>query len=104
MSSLRVWAPRAARVRLDDGTDFEQESDGWWRGPELANGALSFGATRINDAAQVGGAVASVLNHVFDLTIPLPGIPFKIRVTALRAERSGVIVQLRGTDLSYSKS
>ncbi len=71
--------------------------------PELADGALSFGATRINDAAQVGGAVASVLNHVFDLTIPLSAIPFKVRVTALRAERSGVVVQLRGTDLSYSK-
>lgn len=72
--------------------------------PQLANGALSFGATQINDAAQIGGAVASALNRVFDLTIPLQGIPFKIRVTALHAERSGVIVQLLGRDLSYSKN
>jgi len=36
VSGLRVWAPRAARVRLDDGSEFEQETDGWWRGPELA--------------------------------------------------------------------
>jgi DUF2993 family protein len=72
--------------------------------PELADGALSFGAAQINDGAQVGGAVASALNHVFDLKIPLQGIPFKIRVTALHAERSGVVVQLLGRNLSYSKS
>ena len=72
--------------------------------PQFANGALSFGATRINEAGEIGGAVASALDKVFDLAIPLQGIPFKIRVTALRAEESGVVVQLSGRDLRYSKS
>ena len=72
--------------------------------PQLADGALAFGATRINQAGEIGGAVASALDKVFDLTIPLQGIPFRIRVTALHAEATGVVVQLSGRDLQYSKS
>jgi LmeA-like phospholipid-binding len=71
--------------------------------PQLVNGALSFASTRIDNAAQLGGAVAAALNQVFHLAVPLQGIPFKIRVKSLRVEPTAVYVDLTGADLTYSK-
>jgi hypothetical protein len=72
--------------------------------PQLINGALGFGATRINGVGAVGQAVTDALAKVFALDIPLQGLPFKVRVQALRVEASGVFLELTGRDLTYTKS
>jgi LmeA-like phospholipid-binding len=70
--------------------------------PELVNGALGFAATQIDNAGQLGGAVTGALNQAFDLAIPLQGIPFNIRVRSLQVAPAGVLVDLTGTDVTYS--
>jgi LmeA-like phospholipid-binding len=72
--------------------------------PELVNGALGFAGAQINGADQLGGAAVDALGQVFDLSVPLQGIPFKIRVRSLRVEPQGVLVALSGADLTYSNS
>jgi hypothetical protein len=71
--------------------------------PKLVNGALGFTATAIDDAGQLGGQVTSALNQAFDLTVPLQGIPFNVQVKSLRVDASGVLMDLSGRDLTYSK-
>jgi hypothetical protein len=71
--------------------------------PTLTNGALSFVATQLNGAGQLGAVASAALNQVFDLAVPLQGIPFKVRVQSLRTDRSGVTIDLTGRDLTYSK-
>jgi DUF2993 family protein len=71
--------------------------------PALVNGGLAFTATSINNAGQLGAAVTSGLNKVFDVGVPLQGIPFKISVVSLRVESQGVVIALTGRNLSYSK-
>jgi hypothetical protein len=70
--------------------------------PALVDGALSFTATAINGAGQLGDQVTSALNSVFDLSVPLQGIPFKIRVRSLQVDGSGVRIELTGSHLTYS--
>ncbi|HEX3337113.1 MAG TPA: DUF2993 domain-containing protein [Jatrophihabitans sp.] len=70
--------------------------------PTLTNGALSFVATQVNGAGQLGAVASAALNQVFDLAVPLQGIPFKVRVQSLRTDPSGVTIDLTGRDLSYS--
>lgn len=70
--------------------------------PALVDGALSFTATAINGAGELGAAVTSALNSVFDLAVPLQGIPFKIRVRSLQVDGSGVHIALTGSNLTYS--
>jgi hypothetical protein len=72
--------------------------------PELVNGALSFAAARVNGAGQLGEAVTSTLTRVFDLTIPLQGLPFKVRVKSLQVTRGRILIALTGSDLSYAQS
>jgi hypothetical protein len=72
--------------------------------PKLADGALAFGAVQVNGAAAVGGALSQALNQVFDLDIPLQGIPFDVRVQSLTAGPDGIVAQLSGRDLSYSRT
>jgi hypothetical protein len=69
----------------------------------LVNGALSFVGTSVDNAGALGGAVAAALGQVFDLAIPLQGIPFDVRVRKLRVGADGVTIKLTGRDLSYSK-
>jgi hypothetical protein len=71
--------------------------------PKLINGALAFTQTHVNDADRIGATVASVLSRIFDLDVPLQGIPFHVRVTSLNATQDGIHVALTGQDLSYSK-
>lgn len=71
--------------------------------PQLVGGALSFVTTRVNQANQLEANVADALGRVFDLDIPLQGIPFHVRVTSLRVESDGVILGLAGSDLSYAR-
>ena len=69
--------------------------------PELVNGALSFAKTSINGLKDVSGDIAAALDKIFDLHIPLNGIPFGVRVQSLRMDAGGVQVALAGTDLSF---
>jgi DUF2993 family protein len=71
--------------------------------PQLRNGALGFASTAVNGLGQLGNEVGSALNGVFGLTLPLQGIPFKVRVTSLTAAADGVHLGLAGANLSYSK-
>jgi hypothetical protein len=70
--------------------------------PALVDGALSFTATAVNGAGELRDQVTSVLNSVFDLAVPLDGIPFKIRVRSLQVDGSGVHIELTGSHLTYS--
>lgn len=70
--------------------------------PRLADDTLSFVGTAINGAGELGRLVTAALHKVFDLAIPLSGIPFNVRVTSLHVARTGVTVGLRGRNLSYS--
>lgn len=71
--------------------------------PKLVNGALGFAGTSIDNAGQLGAAVTSTLNKVFDLSIPLDGLPFHIRVKALHADATGLHFDLTGRNLTYTK-
>jgi hypothetical protein len=71
--------------------------------PKLVDGALAFGGTSINDASQFGAAVTSELNKVFDLSIPLQGIPFHVRVRSLTVDPKGIQLVLAGRNLSYTR-
>ncbi|MFN2561492.1 MAG: DUF2993 domain-containing protein [Jatrophihabitans sp.] len=70
--------------------------------PALVDGALSFTATAINGAGELGDQVTSALNSVFDLAVPLQGIPFKIRVRSLQVDGSGMHIAFTGSHLIYS--
>jgi hypothetical protein len=70
--------------------------------PALVNGALAFTGTAIDNAGRLGGDVSSALNQVFDLSVPLQGIPFDIRVRSLQVDGSGVHIELTGSNLTYS--
>jgi hypothetical protein len=71
--------------------------------PKLVNGTLGFAGTSIDNAGQLGAAVISTLNKVFDLSIPLDGLPFHIRVKALHADATGLHFDLTGRNLTYAK-
>ncbi|MCW2595304.1 MAG: Secreted protein [Jatrophihabitans sp.] len=70
--------------------------------PILANGALSFGSTQINGAGQLSGEVTALLNKVFDVSVPLQGIPFQIQVKSLTVDERGLHINLTGANLSYA--
>lgn len=71
--------------------------------PALLNGVLSFGSTQINGLDQLGGPIAQVLNKVFDISVPLQGIPFEIRVQSLTVDEGGLRLVLTGADLTYTR-
>lgn len=71
--------------------------------PELVNGALSFTQTAINNGAQLGGEITTLLNQAVGLAIPLQGIPFHVQVTTLKVDSGGLSIGLVGRDLSYSR-
>lgn len=70
--------------------------------PALVNGALTFTRTAVNGAGQLSQAATSALTKVFDVTVPLQGLPFKVRVTSLRVDKGGVLIDLSGKDLTYT--
>jgi hypothetical protein len=72
--------------------------------PGLSGGALGFADTTIQGAGELGAAVADVLDKVFAVHIPLGGIPFDVHVTALHAAPAGIVIDLAGSDLSYTRS
>jgi hypothetical protein len=70
--------------------------------PQLVNGALGFTGSTVNNAGALGQAVIDALDQVVHLTIPLGGIPFKIRVQSLQVDATGVVIALVGRDVSYT--
>lgn len=72
--------------------------------PVLVNGALGFGATQLNGLDALAGQAAQLLKSVFDLTVPLDGIPFEIRIQSLAVDASGLVIRLSGADLTYTDS
>ena len=70
--------------------------------PRLVNGALGFARTAVDGGGPLIDALASTLGQVFDVSLPLQGIPFKIRVRALQVDAQGVLVTLTGSNLTYS--
>ena len=70
--------------------------------PQLEGGTLSFGDVSVDDAGRLGANVTSLLGKVFDLRLPLQGIPFRIRVQSLGVDAQGVQIQLTGRDLAYA--
>jgi hypothetical protein len=69
--------------------------------PQFVNGALGFTATTVDDAGSLGQAVIDAMDRLVHLTIPLGGIPFKIRVQSLHVDASGLVINLVGHDVSY---
>lgn len=71
--------------------------------PRLVNGALSFASAQVIGAGALGQAVADLLTKVFDVTLPLQGLPFHVQVKSISVDASGLRIVLTGADLSYSK-
>jgi hypothetical protein len=71
--------------------------------PTLTGDVLTFGATRVNGVGTVAAAVATALQNLLAVRLPLGGIPFDIRVQSLHADRSGLHLALVGRNLSYSR-
>jgi hypothetical protein len=71
--------------------------------PQVSDGLLSFGKTEINNAGVLGQTVSSLLSQVFDVRLPLTGIPFHVHVRSLSADSSGLHIALTGEDLTYSR-
>jgi hypothetical protein len=69
--------------------------------PQLRNASLGFGA--LAGEGQLGRAAAQALGKIFDVAIPLADLPFRIQVQRLDATREGLVLQLHGKDLSYSR-
>ncbi|WP_375488861.1 DUF2993 domain-containing protein [uncultured Jatrophihabitans sp.] len=69
--------------------------------PRLVNGALGFGKTSINGLDRLSGDIATALDKIFDLHIPLKGIPFGVRVQSLHMDSVGAQIGLTGSDLSF---
>lgn len=70
--------------------------------PKLVNSTLSFGETSINGLDQLSGRLSTVLTKVFELSVPLQGIPFHIRVKSLSVDGRGLHIVLTGANLAYS--
>ena len=69
--------------------------------PRLENGRLGFTDTTVTGLAGLTGAVVDAVAREFDLTLPLQGIPFQVRLESLRVAPEGVILTLTGSDLLY---
>lgn len=71
--------------------------------PQLVDGALSFTKPTINGVSDVTGEITRTLNQTFDLSVPLQGLPFQVRVTGLSVDESGLHLRLAGTNLVYRR-
>ncbi|WP_375499304.1 DUF2993 domain-containing protein [uncultured Jatrophihabitans sp.] len=68
--------------------------------PALVNGALTFGKSSINGAGDNLGAVATALNEIFNVSLPLDGLPFDIKVRSLTVDPTGLHASFVGADLT----
>jgi hypothetical protein len=71
--------------------------------PSLAGDAVTFGQTRIDQAGELIAAAAGILDKIFNVRLPLGGIPFDVRVRSVHADKAGLQLTLAGRNLSYSK-
>ena len=71
--------------------------------PRLTDGALSFSGTTVENVGALSAPVASSLDQIFEINIPLRGVQFDIRVRDLQVGDSGVTIGLTGRDLAYSR-
>lgn len=71
--------------------------------PQLADETLSFGAVAINQLGAIGSVLTKTLTKAFDLTIPLQGIPFDVRVRSLQVGAQGLVIVLTGSNLVYQR-
>ena len=69
--------------------------------PELANGAVTFTGTTVDNLGQLGGSAGSSLDGLFAINLPLQNVPFHVRATGLQVDASGVHLDLAGSDLVY---
>lgn len=71
--------------------------------PQISNGTLSFGETRISGVNQLLAEAVALLQKVFAVHLPLSGIPFNVRVRSLHADPAGLHLELVGRNLSYTR-
>ena len=72
--------------------------------PELVNGALTFGSSSINGAGDSLGSISGALTKIFDVSVPLSGLPFQIKVRSLTVDSGGLHATFVGADLTFTKS
>lgn len=72
--------------------------------PALVNGALTFGSSSINGAGDNLGSVSGALRNIFDLSVPLTGLPFQIKVRSLTVDSSGLHADFVAADLTLTKT
>jgi hypothetical protein len=68
--------------------------------PKVLDGALEFGGRLAGDLPQ---PVRTELQSALGLEVPLDGLPFGIRATGLAAKPGGIVLQLAGKDLRYTR-
>ncbi|WP_323792277.1 DUF2993 domain-containing protein [Nocardioides sp.] len=69
--------------------------------PVIVDGALSLSEFTVNGAVDPTGALASALDEILGISVPLTGIPFDVRLEGLRVAADGLHLSLSGSDLSY---
>jgi hypothetical protein len=71
--------------------------------PELHDRSLGFGSTQIDGAGGLAAQVTQELGKVFSVDLPLTNIPFSVQVTSLQATKQGILLQLAGRDITYTR-
>lgn len=71
--------------------------------PRLVNDTLSFAGAQVDGAGGLAQAAVDLLTKVFDVSLPLQGLPFHVQVRSVSLDPSGLRIVLTGADLSYSK-
>jgi hypothetical protein len=70
--------------------------------PQLSGDSVTVTQTNIDDVGILGTPLAVLLDNAVSVPIPLDGVPFNVHLTGLTATPSGVVVDLAGSDLTYS--
>jgi len=68
---------------------------------EASSGGLRFADSRVQVAGQSSAAVNQALDAIFDHTIPLRGLPFRISLTAVHTTPDGIALTFVGHHLVY---
>ncbi|HEV7203052.1 MAG TPA: DUF2993 domain-containing protein [Jatrophihabitans sp.] len=71
--------------------------------PRIVNDSLSFAGVQVDGANSLAQEAVALLTKVFDVSLPLQGLPFHVRVKSVTVAPAGLRIVLTGADLSYSK-
>jgi hypothetical protein len=71
--------------------------------PYVHDGALGFTDVSVAGARGVNSAAVAQLTNALAIDIPLRGIPFDVRLTALSVNSDGIAITLSGRNLVYDK-